>query len=77
LSPLKFTLNATVPPKDGQISIETILQSISSEAKGDPNIKPPIEGDKYLRTLSEKGYYENFDENDFAEFKAIANLLGL
>jgi exonuclease V gamma subunit len=76
-SPLKFTLNSNKPPKKGEINIETILRSIESDVTGNKNIKPPIEPDRYLRTLYEEGYYKDFNENDFEEFKAIASLLRL
>lgn len=76
-APLKFTMNSTKPPKKEEINIETILRSIESDVTGNKNIKPPIEPDKYLRTLYEEGYYKDFNDNDFEEFKAIASLLRL
>jgi len=77
-APLKFTVESTKPPsKNEGISIESILKLIESNAKGNIFNKPPIEPDKYLSALLEEGYFKNFDENDFEEFKNIALLLRL
>lgn len=77
-APLKFTVNSTKPPSKAEgISVESILRSIESDARGNRNIKPPIEPDKYLSALLEEGYFKKFDESDFEEFKNIALLLRL
>jgi len=72
-SPLKFTIKA-IP---AELSIISILKSFQSESDGNLNTKPPIPSNKYMLNLSQEGYFEDFNEDDFEEFKTLAELLTL
>jgi exodeoxyribonuclease V gamma subunit len=72
-SPLKFTLKATKPPQNAVLSITSVVNSFKEDADGNYVFDP----NKYMQNLVLEGYFDDFNETDFAELKTLAELLNL